>query len=79
MISKYARPIQIPIAADRRSGEVDIGVFKFNQQTLQGLIKYVWRGGYPGWQDNTRPEYVEAMKAQIKKHRRGLFENILLG
>lgn len=78
MISGYARDIQIPIAADRRSGEVDIGVYKFSQQTFQQLIKYVCLGGYPGWQDDTRPEYVETMMAQIKKHRCGPFENIQL-
>lgn len=79
MISGYASDIQIPIVANLRSGEVDIGVYKFDRQTFQELIKYVWRGGYPGWQDDTRPDYVEKMKAQIEKHGRGLFENIQLG
>ena len=78
MISGYARNIQIPIAADRRSGEVDIGVYKFRQHTFQELIKYVWRGGYPGWQDDTRPEYVEAMKAKIEMQPEGLFGGIQL-
>ena len=76
MISRYAGNIQIPIAADRRSGEVDIGGYKFSRTTFQKLIKYVWNGGYPGWQDDTRPDYVEAMKAQIENHRRGMFEKI---
>ncbi|MBT8331831.1 MAG: hypothetical protein KJP06_05830 [Deltaproteobacteria bacterium] len=79
MISRYASDIQIPIVANLRSGEVDIGVYKFDRQTFQELIKYVWRGGYPGWQDDTHPDYVEKMEAQIEKHRRGLFENIQLG
>ena len=79
MISGYARNIQIPITANRRSGVVEIGVYHFSQQTFQELIQYVWRGGYPGWQDDARPEYVEAMKVQIEKNRRGLFENIQLG
>lgn len=76
MVSGYASDIQIPIVANLRSGEVDIGVYKFARNTFHELTKYVWRGGYPGWQDNTRPDYVEKMKAQIEKHRRGLFENI---
>ena len=78
IISGYARSIQVPIVADRRSGEVDIGGYKFSQQTFHKLIKYVWHGGYPGWQDDTRPEYVETMKVQIKKHRRRMFEKIQL-
>lgn len=78
MISEYASYIQIPIVANLRSGEVDIGVYKFDRQTFQEMIKYVWRGGYPGWQDDTRPDDVEKMKAQVKKHRQGLFENIQL-
>ncbi len=76
MITGYARNIQIPIVADQRSGEVDIGVYKFSQQTFQELIKYVWRGGYPGWQNDIRPDYVAVMKAEIEIHRRGLFAYI---
>ncbi|MGD2098330.1 MAG: hypothetical protein PVG35_12160 [Desulfobacterales bacterium] len=78
MISGYAGNIQIPILADRRSGEVDIGGYKFRQHAFQQLIKYVWRGGYPGWQDDTRPEYVETMKANIEIQPEGLFEGIQL-
>ena len=76
LITGYARQIQIPIAANRRSGEVTIGVYIFDRRTFQELIKYVWRGGYPGWQDDTRPDYVAAMKARIENHRWGLFEDI---
>ena len=79
MITAYARQMQIPIAVGRRADEVEIGEYKFSCKTFQELINYVWRGGYPGWQDDIRPAYVETMKTKIKKHRRGLFENIQLG
>ncbi|MGD8990489.1 MAG: hypothetical protein PVI00_03435 [Desulfobacterales bacterium] len=76
IITGHARSIKIPIVADRRSGEVDIGMYKFSQHIFQELIKYVWRGGYPGWQDDTRPEYVETMKTKIEIQPEGLFEGI---
>ena len=78
MIAGYARQIQLPVRVDQLAGEVGIGEYAFNREAFHELIKYVWQGGYPGWQDDTRPAYVEAMKAQIEKHRRGLFENIQL-
>jgi hypothetical protein len=76
MISGYAHNIQIPIAADQGSGEVDIGAYKFSQPTFQQLIKYVWRGGYPRWQNDVRPDYVVAMKDKIEMQPEGLFEGI---
>jgi hypothetical protein len=43
---------------------------------FQELVKYVWRGGYPRWKDELRPDYVLAMKDKIEGHRQGLFEKI---
>jgi hypothetical protein len=76
IIAGYASNVQIPIAADRQAGEVDIGGYQFNRSTFQELIQYVWRGGYPGWQDDSRPEYVEIMRAKIGNHPEGLFDGI---
>ena len=74
MICGYARHLQLTIVANQPATEIGIGEYIFSRNTFQKLINYVWRGGYPGWQDDIRPDYVEAMRAQIEKHRRGLFE-----
>jgi hypothetical protein len=76
MICGYAHQQQLSIEANQPATEIGIGEYRFSRKTFQELINYVWCGGYPGWQDDTRPDYVEAMKAKIENHRRGLFERI---
>jgi len=76
MISGYARQVLLPVEANHRTLEVDIGAYKFSRKTFQELIKYVWRGGYPRWRDGIRPDYVQEMKSKIEDRRRGLFESI---
>jgi hypothetical protein len=76
MISNYGGQILLRVDANNRALEVDIGEYKFNRKTLQELIAYVWRGGYPRWRDGIRPDYVLDMKAKVEEHRQGLFENI---
>ena len=78
MISGYARRIRLPVAVQMQKGEVDIGEYKFSTGTFGELIKYIWRGGYPGWQDDIRPPYVQEMQTKIENHRQGLFEKIEL-
>ncbi len=76
MISDYGNQVQLPVEANHRTLEVDIGEYRFSGKTFRELIKYVWRGGYPRWRDANRPDYVLEMKTKIENHRQGLFENI---
>jgi hypothetical protein len=76
MISRYARQILLPVEANHRALEVDIGAYKFSRKTFQELITYVWQGGYPRWRDDIRPDYVLDMKTKIEGRLRGLFEKI---
>jgi hypothetical protein len=76
MISGYARQVLLPVEANHRALEVDIGAYKFSRKTFQELITYVWQGGYPRWRDDIRPDYVLDMKTEIEGRRRGLFEKI---
>ena len=76
MISDYAAQALLPVEANHRTLEVDIGAYKFSQATFQELIVYVWQGGYPRWRDGHRPDYVMDMKTRVKSNRRGLFEKI---
>ena len=78
VISNYGGQILLRVNANSRALEVDIGAYKFNRNTFQELITYVWRGGYPRWRDDIRPDYVVDMKAKIASHPRGLFEKIQL-
>ena len=78
LIANYADRILLPVRADNRALEIDIGEYKFNRKTFQELITYVWHGGYPRWRDDIRPDYVLDMKDKIAGHPRGLFEKIQL-
>ena len=76
MIAKYAEYIEIPFIADKEAQEVEIGSYRFSRPSFHELIKYVWRGGYPRWKDEIKPEYVLAMKRKIEQKKIGLFEDI---
>ena len=76
MISGYARQIPLPVEANHRTSEVDIGAYKFSRTMFQKLITYVWQGGYPRWRDGIRPDYVLDMKTKIEGRRHGLFEKM---
>ena len=76
IVSAYAVQVLLPVEANHRALEVDIGAYKFNQTGFQELIKYVWQGGYPRWRDGIRPDYVMDMKTKVENNRRGLFEKI---
>jgi hypothetical protein len=77
IITKYARPREISVAIPPGSGEIEIGVYRFNRAQFQELIKYVWRGGYPRWQDERKPGYVTAMRDIILQSCEGIFNGIV--
>jgi len=76
MILRYAKQVLLPVEANHRTFEADIGEYKFSRKTFRELIKYVWQGGYPRWRNAIRPDYVLEMKTKIENHCQGLFENI---
>ncbi len=76
IISDYARQVLLPVEANQRELAIDLGEYQFSRDSFQALIKYVWGGGYPGWRDDIRPDYVRAMRAQIESCRSWLFDNI---
>ena len=76
IISGYARRKHIPVTISERTLEIGIGEYKFSRNSFLELVQYVWRGGYPRWKDEIRPDYVEEMRANIERHRHRLFENM---
>jgi hypothetical protein len=74
LISKYGKGIMIAFSADRSRQQVKIGEYCFSRTAFQDLIKYVWRGGYPRWRDEHRPDYVLNMKRAVEQHQHWLFE-----
>ena len=76
IITKYAQPRKISITTSPERDEIQIGDYRFTRVQFQELIKYVWRGGYPRWKNETRPDYVTAMKEILLQNRNGIFNNI---
>ena len=76
IISKYARNKEIQVTVDNGKMETTIGPYHFNRSQFQELLKYVWRGGYPRWENDTRPAYVTEMKNKIMLNSSGVFCDI---
>ena len=77
-IAPYARRMIIPFAVDRGGSEVRIGEYRFSRAVFQQLIDYVWRGGYPRWKDDIRPDYVLAMRSSVTRSRHAVFRGLVL-
>ena len=76
IILRYARPVYLLASIAKGAYEIDIGPYRFSKKTFQDLVRYVWRGGYPRWKDELRPDYVLVMKNKIEKSRQSLFADI---
>lgn len=66
LIHEYAQVKEIPLVADPAQRTVAIGDYLFTGEWFQELVKYVWRGGYPRWKDEVRPECVMEMKKAVE-------------
>ena len=78
MICKYAQRIEIPFQSDDKAEAVSIGIYQFSRKTWHELIEYVWRGGYPRWRDEKRPDYVLSMKKSVTESLHPLFKGLKL-
>ena len=77
MIKNYAEACRIDVTFDRKKQEISIGGYRFTRAVFQQLLNYVWRGGYPRWKEEIRPEYVAAMKRAAEGSENSLFEGIV--
>ena len=76
IISKYAKQLEIHVSVENAGREIQIGEYRFSRTQFQGLIDYVWRGGYPRWRDEIRPAYVSTMRDKVMRNCEGIFEGI---
>ena len=75
-ILKYAQTTKIKISVSADYGMIDIGPYCFSRTSFHQLINYVWRGGYPRWKDEVRPDYVMSMKETLSKNPQGIFDGV---
>jgi hypothetical protein len=77
MIKKYAEACRIDVAVDQKAQEISIGAYRFTRTIFHQLLNYVWRGGYPRWKDEIRPDYVTAMKRAAEESENSFFEGVV--
>ena len=74
-LEKWAAPAALEICF-HGDGTVQIGTFVFLKNVFHELIRYVWRGGYPRWKNETRPDYIMTMKQEILISRENWFKGV---
>ena len=78
LIQKYGQKATIQLLIPATGNQIDIGDYLFNRNSFQGLIKYVWMGGFPRWKDGIGPDYVLEMKQAIEQSKRRVFNGLSL-
>jgi hypothetical protein len=76
LIRDFSVPKDIPVVLDAGKGEAVLGEYRFDRQVFQGLLLYVWQGGYPRWRGEVKPDYVRRMKETVEANPHGLFKGI---
>ncbi len=74
MVKRYGTPAELPLRVSSDEKTVAIGEFLFSFNEFHALVNYVWRGGYPRWKGEKRPEYVLELAEKIEKSRHPLFD-----
>jgi len=78
LLRDWAEQVSIRVEVADPGPGVGIGPFRFDRAAFLELVKYVWRGGMPCWQDGLRPDYVERMGQVLSRSRSGLFAGLSL-
>ncbi len=59
-----------------KNKQIQIGPYIFHKKVFHELIQYVWKGGYPRWKNEVRPQYVDEMKNCIQKSDKPFFKGV---
>jgi hypothetical protein len=71
---RHGTRVEVALSMDGKGGEAALGPFVFDRSSFQALVSYLWRGGYPRWKDEVRPDCVLAMRKDIEASGHGIFE-----
>lgn len=72
----YGHRIELSLAiGDAQEKKAAIGEYEFDVAVFRDLLRYVWRGGYPRWKDETRPACVQVMKSRLENSSFWLFDH----
>jgi hypothetical protein len=64
-IQPFALQLKVPIVFHRKNLRIDFGDYTFSAIVFQEIIKYIEKGGMPGWLNGNPPDYVTRMMAKL--------------
>lgn len=67
IMHKFGKAQPVRLTWDRRMSSISVEEFIFDEEEFRALVAYVDRGGYPRWQDEMRPLYVQTMMKRLKE------------
>ncbi len=65
MIERFGRPERFELSSDSSGERVRLAGIDFDGQAFAELVDYVEHGGYPRYQGERRPSYVEHMMTEL--------------
>ncbi len=74
LLARWARPTSLGLTVDGDDRAVGFGPIRFDWPWFRELVAYHWRGGYPRWLDDVRPDYLPAMRRAVAGSAHPLFE-----
>jgi len=66
LIEPWAREEEVRLSARPVPAEITLSEVRFSWKAFRELVRYVWRGGWPRWEDEGPPEYVHAMRGDVE-------------
>ena len=66
-IRRCGEPEELRVRVDAATGTIAVAEYGFDPGAFADLVDYVDRGGYPRWEREARPDYVEAMRAALAR------------
>ena len=64
-IQPFAVRLKVPIVFHPDSPTVDFGDYTFSTEVFQEIIRYIEKGGMPGWLNGKPPDYITRMMATL--------------
>jgi hypothetical protein len=73
LIDRFAQRQEIAIRSAAAAGTVEVGDYLFDEPGFAELVRYLWRGGFPRWKDDRRPDYIDRMMEAVRSSPSWLF------
>ena len=73
LLERWTTPTRHRLAVAIEGRTVELAGIEFTWPWFQELVAYVWRGGYPRWLDERRPDHVVRMRRAVEGSGHPLF------